>query len=89
LTAAVDNFVTYCPGLDSPPDTIADITPDDANDLAFVTRAIYVGFAGDIKITTPKGYTGVIPNVANGWWVGRVSRVWATGTTATGLKAGA
>lgn len=63
------------------------ITPNDATDLVNATRAIYVsGTSGDIKVTTVKGTTLVIPAVPSGdRFPIRVSRVWAAGTTATGL----
>lgn len=62
------------------------ITLDNANDLPFVTRQIYVGVAGDIRVTTLGGETVTYPGVAAGYWYGpRVTRVFLTGTTATGL----
>lgn len=64
------------------------ITPNDAADLTFATRAIWVGTAGDVKVTTVGGETVTIPNVPSGTRLDvRVARVWATGTDATDLVA--
>lgn len=65
------------------------VTPDDANDLA---QPSYISIAavGDVKVTTLGGETLVIPSgtipvgkILELW----VKRVWATGTTATGIVA--
>ena len=63
-----------------------DITPHNTEDLAFVTRGIYVGGSGSLKVDMAGGGTVTYLNVAAGvthpW---RVSRVYATGTDATGI----
>ncbi len=66
----------------------AAITPDDNNDLAVVTRAIYCGGTGDIAIVTPANDSVTIKAVPTGTMLSiRVARVKATGTTATNLVA--
>jgi hypothetical protein len=61
------------------------ITTSDSVDLEVNTRALVIAVGGAVKFTTESGQTrtctfpaGVIPI--------RVSRVWATGTTATGIS---
>ena len=61
------------------------ITPSDTADMPNHPRAIYVGTAGDIKVTTTRGDVVTFSSVANGIFPVEVARVWATGTTATGL----
>lgn len=66
------------------------ITPHDSNDLAYVTRWITVAVAGNLTVDTigPDGavaqsnQTFAVPTGTFPW---RVSRVYATGTTATGI----
>lgn len=42
------------------------IVPDDANDLATMARALYVGAAGDLSIVTPSGNDVVFAGVPSG-----------------------
>jgi len=73
--------------INGPVSSGAAITPDDANDLTYETRGIYIGAAGDLKVTLAQDRStvtftalsvGVIHPIA-------ASRIWATGTTATGI----
>lgn len=59
------------------------ITPDDSNDLASPCRAIYVGTAGNMKVTTARGDTVLFSNLSAGL-VHPISckRIWAATTTA-------
>lgn len=66
------------------PGMLFNFTANDGADLAFNTRALVVGVAGNVKLTDPDGNTdifalpaGVIPI--------RAQRIWLTSTTATGL----
>ena len=68
-----------------PGDDCFPITPADGTDLEVNTRALVIAAGGDVKFNTESGQTrtctfpaGVIPI--------RVSRVWSTGTTATGIS---
>ena len=82
-----DKFSEYTSGLSSPICGGFDITPDDATDLASVTRAIILGTAGDVAVVLKNGDAITLPALAAGViYPVRVSRVLATGTTATGLK---
>ena len=89
--AAVDTFnspgVVDTPGVAAPIYTDAfAITTSDTLDLAFVTRAIWVGGAGNIAVVTAGGETVTLNSAAAGALIPlRVSRVKATGTTATNL----
>lgn len=63
------------------------ITPSDSTNLANTTRAIYVSGTSTIKIDTAGGQTGVtIANLAGGIWHPiQATKIYATGTSATGL----
>jgi hypothetical protein len=62
------------------------VAPADGADLAVVTRGLYVGTAGDVKVTTNGGDTVTFKNLAAGLIHPiRASRVFATGTTATDI----
>lgn len=63
------------------------ITPSDAADLAEVTLNLYVSTAGAVKATMFDGSVVTYANLAAGRHPLRIKRLWATGTTATGLIA--
>lgn len=84
--SATDNFSSNTSGLDSPAQNAAAITPSDTTDIAVVTRAIYVGTGGDLKVTMRGGQTVTFKAVQGGTLLPiRVSRVLSTGTTAANL----
>lgn len=70
----------------SPPQRAAEVVPSDTDDLPHVARALYVGGEGDVRVTTVGGDTVTLAGLS-GQHVLMVSRVWATGTTATGIVA--
>ena len=81
-----DAFINDDPQLDSPAQNAAAITPSDTTDLAVVTRAIYVGTGGDLKVTMRGGQTVTLKAVPQGSTLPlRVARVLFTGTTAADL----
>ncbi len=83
-----DTFKSHTQNLTAPPPSAAEITPSDAVDLAFATRAIYVGGAGNLKVRMLDGSQITFTNVqAGAQYAMRVDRVLATGTTATGIVA--
>lgn len=83
---AVDQQAGLSEGLSGPADNLVAITPSDSTDLANVSRAIYVGGAGNIVVTPAGGGSNVTLTVVAGAVLPiRVSRVLSTGTTATGL----
>lgn len=60
------------------------ITPDDGNDLAWVTKAIYCGSDGDVVLTAVDSTSSVTLSVLQGAILPiRAKRVHATGTTVT------
>lgn len=74
--------------LNAPPIHGLEITPDDVNDLTDVTRGIWIGTGGDIKVTTLGGETSTYKNAPSGWLlVGFYTKVHATNTTASNLVA--
>ena len=76
-------------GVDWPAPRAAAITPSDTVDLPWITRAIYVGGAGDVKVDMGDSGTAIpFTAVPVGTVLPiRVKRVYATGTTATNLVA--
>ena len=88
LLSGADKFATYRPGLTSPAQDAFAITPHDTNDLANFSRAIWVGGTGDVKVDMVGSGTVTFTTVPAGYMLAvRVSRVYATGTTATALVA--
>lgn len=84
--AAPDDFGVYQTGLDAPASKAAAITPNDSADLAFATRAIYVGGAGNLAVQMQlDGAVTFVAVPAGSILPIRVARVLATGTTATNL----
>lgn len=60
------------------------ITPDDANDVSVETRELIIAVGGAVKVRKLDG-TDVTLTLPAGRFALRVKRVWATGTTATGI----
>jgi len=63
---AIDLFETNATAADAPADDAFDITPDDVNELPFVTRSIYVGQGGNLTVVTRKGTTVTFYGLAAG-----------------------
>ena len=83
-----DPFASHGVALASPVQNAASIVPSDGADLPSATRAINVATAGVVRVTLVGMGEGasVDLTVAAGFPFGaRVKRVWATGTTATGI----
>lgn len=79
-----DDFATFSSGLDSPAAHAFAIATSDTVDLSQITRAVYVGGAGDVKIKTVSGETVTFSGAPVGMILPvRVARVFTTGTTAT------
>ena len=68
---------------------MASVTPADGSDLPDgPSMAVYIGGAGNLKVTTLKGDTLVISGLLAGCvYPFRVSRIWSTSTTATNIIA--
>ena len=71
-------------GVGQPATYAVAVTPDDNNDLAYVSRAIYVGGAGNLEVVMLDGQTVVFSGVTAGTVLPiRVTRVKSGSTTAT------
>ena len=69
-----------------PADHAFAVAPDDAAELAYATRALYIGGAGALKVDMLGGETVTFATVPAGSMLAiRVKKVYATGTTATSL----
>ena len=83
---ANDQFSTFGAGITSPAENAAAITPSNSVDLDYVTRAIYVGGAGNLAVVMKGGDTVTFFGAVAGSVIPiRAARVLATGTTATSL----
>lgn len=79
----VDDFKTFPLTLGDPVTDAAEVAPNDTADLSNISRALYVGVAGDIRVTLSNGTIVTFASMTAGWHPMRVARVHATGTTAT------
>jgi len=62
------------------------VSPDDNNDLSVVTRYVYVGVAGDLKLTTMDGDTITLVGLAAGvLHPVRAKRIWSSVTAAQSI----
>jgi len=60
------------------------VTPNDSTDLTYVSRAVYVGTGGNMKVTMQDSGTVLFTGVPTGTTLPiRVSRIWSTSTTAS------
>lgn len=82
-----DLFSNLTPGLESPAVDVADVTPNDLRDLPLTTRALNVATDGAVKITSKGGGIATVYVVAGIAFPVRATRIWQTGTTATGIVA--
>lgn len=80
-----DTFDGYVLGLESPATNAFAIIPNDTTELPTVTRALNVATSGAVRVTTLSGDTVTLFVAAGGVMPIRVSRILATGTTATGI----
>ena len=83
----IDMFKTHARSLTSPPEDAASITPGEAgSELSHVTRALYVGVAGDLALLMQGGATVILRGVPSGSFLPlRVRQVLAAGTSADGI----
>lgn len=65
----------------------SEVVPDDDADLAHVATALNVATPGAVRVTTRAGDVIDVFVAAGSVFPLRVRRVWATGTTATGIRA--
>jgi|DEB0MinimDraft_6_1074348.scaffolds.fasta_scaffold00156_29 hypothetical protein len=63
------------------------VTPSDSADLSLVTRGIYIGSPGAVKVDMVGSGTVTFADLDIGFYPLRVSRVYATGTAASSIIA--
>jgi hypothetical protein len=81
---ATDNFANNFVGNTSPATIAEAVTPSDSADLTNVSRALWIGGAGNISVIMANGSTVLFSGIAAGTMLPlRVSRVRSTSTTAT------
>lgn len=81
-----DTFKSFARSLTSPPEYAAEIAPSDAELLPHVTRALYVGGAGDVALRMIGGTEVVLRGLQAGSLLPlRIDMIKRAGTTATGL----
>ena len=81
---ATDNFSRKQSLVADPATNAVLVTPSNSVDLTDVTRAVYVGGGGDMKVTMQDSGTVLFSGIPAGTTLPiRVSRIWSTTTTAT------
>lgn len=80
-----DAFASLTPGLESPAGHLQTIIPSDTADLARAGRALNVATSGAVRLTSVDGTTATVHVAAGVAFPVRAKRIWATGTTATGI----
>ena len=86
--SAKDNFKGIANGLNFPATRAVSIVASDTDELEYVTRAIYIGGDGDVKVVTSDGDTVIFQGLLAGTLLPiRVRQVYSTGTTATNMIA--
>ena len=82
-----DRYASFSRAPSLPASSVQEIVPDDATDIPKVTLALNVATPGTVRVTTLDGDTIDVQVAAGVAFPLRVIRVWATGTTATGIRA--
>lgn len=81
-----DRFQYSTPSLSGPAAHAFAVTPSDSTDVAETTRALYVGIGGAVAAVMASGASVTFGAVASGTVLPvRVTRVLATGTTASAI----
>jgi hypothetical protein len=82
-----DRYATFARSPALPATSVVEVAPDDAADLPEISLALNVATPGTVRVTTLDGDTVDVQIAAGVAFPLRVARVWATGTTATGIRA--
>jgi hypothetical protein len=83
-----DPFPSQAPSLIGPIENGFSVTPSDGSDQPQVSRAIWVGGAGNLSVVTRGGDTITFVGVPSGTLIPiRAKRIRSTGTTATSIVA--
>ncbi|MEL6562797.1 MAG: hypothetical protein AAF227_01700 [Pseudomonadota bacterium] len=80
-----DRFASYTPGLEAPAAELFEVAPSDGTNLPQATRALNVAQSGTVRLTTVTGTTATVFVAAGIAFPVRATRVFATGTSATGI----
>jgi len=75
------------PRASDPAHNAAVVTPSDNKDLTAASTAIFIGGAGNLRVTMLGGAILTFTGLPVGWHPIRVTRVWGTNTTATNIVA--
>jgi hypothetical protein len=82
----LDTFRRFGRSLTSPPEDAAPVAPNDSAELTHVTRALYVGSAGDVRLRMLGGGEVTLKGLTQGSLIPiRAVQIYATGTTASAL----
>lgn len=82
-----DRYASFARAPSLPASSVREIVPDDVADIPQVSVALNVATPGNLRVTTLDGDTVDVEVAAGVAFPLRVTRVWATGTTATGIRA--
>lgn len=63
------------------------VTPSDTAELTILSRALWVGVTGNVKVTMKDGSVVTFANLPVGWHPLRVKQVWSASTTASSIVA--
>lgn len=85
---AIDTFKTNMRGPAGGPTNLALVSPDDASDLSHVSQWVFIATAGTLGVVTRGGQSLTTPELPAGWHLMELTRITATGTTATGIMVG-
>jgi len=81
-----DAFADHALGLTAPATRAETVVPNDGADLTRVTRALFVGQTGNVRLRTVEGDVVTLANCQGGvFYPIRADRILATGTTASDL----
>lgn len=82
-----DRFATVTDSPIAPARNLAAVTPNDSTDLAWISKAIYVGVTGDLSVIAEDDTVAVTFTAVPAGTVLpiRARRVMATGTTASSI----
>lgn len=82
----MDPFARHSRSLTAPPSAAEAIVPDDAAPLTRVTRAVYVGGGGDLRVRMLEGGIVTFAGVPGGSLIPlRLAQIYATGTSASDI----
>lgn len=81
-----DEYANFSRNLTAPATAGEMITPNDAQDLGYATRGLYVGTGGTVVARMVSGDVVTFENMQGGsLYAIRLAQVMSTGTTASGL----